>query len=263
MDEKELIVEKKGSVARITINRPEMLNAISTRLAHQMTQAIGDIDEDPEIKVIVITGSGEKAFSAGADLKGGTFSPETTPSEALKTVSEGHRLPNLIQRTDKIVVAAVNGLALGAGLELAMACDIIIVTDDARLGLPEINLGFMPGLGGTQRLPRLVGRIRANQIILTGEPVSGKEAVTMGLANISVPRNQFEKTIEEMVSKLAAKSAPALRKAKKSIQRGLETALKTGIEYEMKAFASCFTGQDASEGLRAFLEKRKPQFSDK
>jgi enoyl-CoA hydratase len=260
MSFQEVIVEKLDNIARITINRPDQLNAISRRTLQEMERALNELRKDPTIRAVILTGAGEKAFSAGADLKGGIFTPETDSVKGARLARMGQEFTEMIERYEKPVIAAVNGLALGGGLEIAMACDFIVASENTQFGQPEINIGLIPGWGGTQRLPRLIGKNRAKELILTGERLTAKEAEQIGLVCKVVPLSQLQETALELARKLTSKSPIMLKLAKQAINRGIDKDLEAGLAEEVKAFRVCFTTQDFKEGLTAFLEKRQPKF---
>jgi enoyl-CoA hydratase len=252
-----IIYEKKDNVAWITLNRPDKLNAQNDTLRSEVIAALEQANSDDEVRVIVITGAGDRAFSAGADI--GQF-PEWQPLNVIQR-SKGARRPyTVIREIPKPVIAMVNGLALGGGCELAMACDIIIASDKARFGQPEINVGVIPGGGGTQILPRLVGEKKAKEMVFTGEFISAEEAWRLGMVNKVVPADKLKEAVEEIIAKLKGKSPAILKLAKIAVNRSLETPLSVGMEIENELFAMCFGTQDQKEGARAFLEKRPPNY---
>ena len=260
MSFQEVTVEKLDNIARITINRPDQLNAISRRTLQEMERALKELRKDPNIRVVILTGAGEKAFCAGADLKGGIFTPETDSVKGARLARMGQEFTELIERYETPVIAAVNGLAFGGGWEIAMACDVIIASENAQFCLPEINLGLIPGWGGTQRLPRLIGKSRAKELIFTGDRLTAREAERIGMISKAVPTKELQKTALELAGKLAMKSPIMLKLAKQAISRGIDMNLKSGLAEEVRAFRVCFTTQDFREGMRAFLEKRQPKF---
>lgn len=263
MDFQDVIVEKLENVGRITINRPDQLNAISIRTLEEMEHALKEFRNDQTIRVIVLTGSGEKAFCAGADLKGGIFTPETDSVRGARLARIGQEFTEMIEKYEKPVIAAVNGLALGGGCEIALACDMIVTSENAQFGQPEINIGLIPGWGGTQRLPRLIGRNRAKELIFTGDRLTAKQAEQIGMVSRVVPPNRLQETVLELARKMASKSPILLKLAKQAINRGIEMDLSSGLAEEVRAFRVCFTTQDFKEGLTAFLEKRQPKFEGK
>ncbi|UCH50369.1 MAG: enoyl-CoA hydratase/isomerase family protein [Chloroflexota bacterium] len=255
-----IIYEKKDKVAWITLNRPEKYNAQNQTLRSEVITALEDAKDDDEVWVIVLTGAGDKAFSSGADVGG--FGDRTTIS--VITSNKGAKRPyNFIREIPKPVIAMVNGLALGGGCELAMSCDMIIASEKARFGQPEISVGVIPGGAGTQILPRLVGEKKAREMIFTGDPISADEALRIGLVNKVVPPDKLREAVEEMINKLKSKSPAIMKFAKLAVNKSLETPLSVGIECEADLFAMCFGTQDQKEGAKAFMEKRPPNYTGK
>lgn len=255
-----ILYEKKDNVAWITLNRPDKRNAQNQVLRSEVIAALDDARNDDEVLVIVLTGAGDKAFSAGADIS--NFLDWTAVS--VITTNKGAKRPyNLIRDIPKPVIAMVNGLALGGGCELAMSCDMIIASDNARFGQPEINVGVIPGGTGTQILPRLVGEKKAREMIFTGDPISAEEAMQLGLVNKVVPPDKLKEAVEEIIQKLKSKSPAILKFAKLAVNKSLETPLSVGIECEADLFAMCFGTQDQKEGAKAFFEKRPPKYTGK
>lgn len=244
-------------IAILTINRPEALNALNREVLVDLGAAVAEAASDRDIKVLIITGAGEKAFVAGADI---AAMKDMTPMEARRFAAEGQAVLAAIENLEKPVIAAINGYCLGGGCELAMACDIRIASDRARLGQPEVNLGIPPGFAGTQRLARLVGRGKAKELIFTGEMIDAATAERIGLVQVVVPHAELPAKAREMARKIAAKSQVAVRMAKAAINRGLDTDLATGSAYEAEVFSLCFATADQKEGMEAFLDKRKPVF---
>ncbi len=255
-----IIYEKKENVAWITFNRPDKLNAQNQTLLNEVTAALEQTKDDDEVQVIVFTGAGDRAFSAGADINMFT---EWTPLSVISWTKGTKRPYTFIREIPKPVIAMVNGLALGGGCELAMACDIIIASENARFGQPEINVGVIPGGAGTQVLPRLVGDKKAREMIFTGDPISSEEALRLGLVNKVVPADKLRDAVEEIIKKLKSKSPAILKFAKLAVNKALETPLSVGIECEADLFALCFGTQDQKEGAKAFLEKRPPNYVGK
>jgi enoyl-CoA hydratase len=254
-----IIYEKKDNVAWITLNRPEVLNAQSDDLRAEVVKALEYASADAEVYVVVITGAGEKAFSAGADI---SQFPTRFPSDLIQ--AKARRRPyETIREMPKPVIAAVNGLALGGGCELALACDIIIAADSAQLGQTEIRVGVIPGCGGTQVLPRLIGEKKAKELIFTGRMISAEEALKMGIVNQVVPLDKLKEATERFIQDLLRNSPVILRLAKMAINKSLDTPLSVGMSYERDLFALCFGTEDQKEGARAFLEKRKPNYKGK
>lgn len=252
-----IMLTVEDEIAIITLNRPERLNALNRDVVEELDQAIDMGERDGAVKVVVITGAGEKAFAAGADINEFTGLKGT---EALKHMQKIQRVFLKIERLSKPVVAAVNGYALGGGCELMMACDIAYASETARFGQPEINLGIIPGAGGTQRLPRLVGKMRAKELILTGEMIDAAEAYRIGLVNKVVPPGELMNEVKRLCEKLKSKGAVALKLAKEAVEEGYDASLEEGLAIEAKAETICFSTEDKHEGVSAFLEKRKPAF---
>jgi enoyl-CoA hydratase len=253
-----IVYEKfaEKSYARITINRPEVMNALNVEVRQEILRALDDAENDDALRVLVITGAGSKAFSAGADIR--MFeSMNPVSAKAYLEISKG--ASRRLETFPKPVIAAVNGYALGGGLELAMSCDIIVASDNARFGQTELNVGIIPGVGGTQRLPRLIGLKRAKELVFTGELIDSKKALEIGLVNAVVPQSELENYVEALVAKIVTKSPLILRLAKQALNSSWE-GLVEGLEYESSLFALCFSSEDQKEGARAFLEKRKPVF---
>jgi len=252
-----IIVETRGSVGLVTLNRPQALNALNEALIAELNEALAGFESDPAIGCTVITGS-EKAFAAGADVK--EMAEKTYVDAYLGRFLDGW---TQISETRKPVIAAVSGFCLGGGLELAMMCDIIIAAESARFALPEITLGIMPGAGGTQRLPRLIGKAKAMEMILTGRMIDAAEAERAGLVARVVTA---EKLLEEALAaaaKIASFSRPIVMMAKESVNRSQETALSEGARFERRLFLSMFATEDQKEGMKAFIEKRKPAFRNR
>jgi enoyl-CoA hydratase len=254
-----ILYEVQDGVCILKFNRPKVLNALSSQLFKELADALEKVAADQDIRVLVLTGEGEKAFVAGADI--GPMK-DFTPLEAKKFSQFGQRLFSRLESLPIPVIACVNGFALGGGNEVAMACDLIYASDTARFGQPEINLGLIPGLGGTQRLPRLVGRNRALELCLTGRTIDAKEAWEIGLVNRVLPAGQLWEETMKVARSLASKGRVAVRTIKKVIRNGVDRDLEVGCELESDGLALCFSGQDALEGIQAFMEKRKPVFKD-
>jgi len=254
-----LLIEKQDGVALVTINRPKALNSLNEPLLAALREFLHGAQSDVSVRVIILTGAGEKAFVAGGDIA------VMQPLDALAArdmALKAQTVFNTIEACPKPVIAAINGYALGGGCELAMACDIRIASDTAKLGQPEINLGIIPGWQGTQRLPRLVGKGKAKELIFTGNMVSAEEACRIGLVNQVVPAAELIESARAMAGQIAGKSLAALRLAKEAIDNGLEMELARACRYEADLFGLCFSTADQKEGMGAFLEKRKPQFKD-
>lgn len=252
-----IVVSKEGNVGMVQLNRPNVLNALSYDLLAELVKALEEFDRDQDVHAIILTGS-EKIFSAGADIK---EMAQATPVSL--TVERRFELWDRFRRISKPVIAAVSGYCLGGGNELAMSCDIIIASETASFGQPEVNVGIMPGAGGTQRLTRAIGKYRAMEMILTGKPVSAEAAHRMGLVNRVVPVESLMTEAKKMANEIASKPPIAVRSAKDAILRAQDTTLEIGLEYERRAFYNLFATEDGKEGMRAFLEKRKPVFKGK
>ena len=253
-----ILVDKKGAVGLITLNRPEALNALNAQLLNEVGQALTCLDGDKEIGSIIITGS-EKAFAAGADIK--EMSDKSFGDALLENMFGD--INAVFASIRKPVIAAVSGYALGGGCELAMCCDMIIAAENAKFGQPEINLGVIPGIGGTQRLTRLIGKNKAMDMILTGRMMDADEAERSSLVSRIVATEDLLDTVVEIAESIAAKSLPSLILAKEAVNRALETSLAEGLVFERRAFHSLFATEDQKEGMAAFIDKRQPQFKHK
>ena len=251
-----LLLERRGRVALLTINRPEKLNALNIQTRAEGAAAFDELREDDSVRVVVITGAGEKAFVAGADIA--EFEGRTAVSQ--RDVMTARSLFTAVDTFPKPVIAMVNGFCLGGGCELALSCDIRVASDRARFGQPEINLGIIPGGGGTQRLTRLVGEGKAMELILTGDMIDAQTAYNLGLVNAVFPAAELEAKTFEMANRIAEKSPVALRMAKEAVKTAARANLDEGLRREIDLFALTFSSQDKDEGVRAFLEKRKPEF---
>jgi enoyl-CoA hydratase len=255
-----VVVERENAIGIISMNRPSALNALNSETLSDLKTAVKAMGEDPEVSVIIITGTGEKAFVAGADIK---EMQDMTPLEARTFMHFGQRVFSDIDNSPKPVIAAVNGYALGGGCELALSCDIILASESAKFGLPEVTLGIHPGFGGTQRLPRLVGAAKAKEMIFTGEMIDAEEAKAIGLVNKVVPRDKLMDEAKDLANKILKNGQIAIRLVKSAINAGLNVPLDKGLAYEAETQGLAFATEDKSEGLNAFLEKRKPNFKDK
>lgn len=261
MDYEDIQVEKYGNVATISIDRPKVLNAIRLQTMLEIQQALKDIEADDSIRVVVITGAGEKAFISGGDIS--IMARGQGYIETLSEVPKGQAICSEIENFPKPVIARINGIALGGGTEVALSCDIRIAANTAIMGLPEIKLGIIPGYGGTQRLPRLVGMGKAKELILTGDHISAEEALRIGLVNQVVSPDQLDAAVEKICQKIAARGPVALHMAKVALNNGAQADLHTALDIEARCFSLCFGTQDRVEGMNAFLEKRKPEFHGK
>jgi len=251
-----ILVERRERVAIITINRPEKRNALNIQTRAEGAAVLDELRADDFVRVAIITGAGDKAFIAGADIA--EFAERTAISQ--REVMRERSLFSAIDCFPKPIIAMVNGYCLGGGCEVALACDIRIASEKASFGQPEINLGIIPGGGGTQRLTRLVGEGKAMELILTGEIIDAQTAFTLGLANHVVPADQLETKTMEIANRIAEKSPIALRLAKEAIKLASRSNLDEGLRREVDLFALCFSSEDKDEGVKAFLEKRKPEF---
>jgi len=254
-----ILYEKKDKVAWVTLNRPEVLNALNATLLRELAGALKEAAGDEEVMAIVITGAGDRAFSAGADITGFLTA---TAMDYIKAMEEARPF-ELIRNIQKPVIAMVNGLALGGGCEIALACDIVMASERAQFGQPEIRVGVIPGAGGTQVLPRIIGEKKAKELIFTGRFISAKEAESMGLVNKVVPHESLRQEVESLLKDIMAHSPLMLRLAKMAVNKSLEVGLKEGMEFERTLFAVCFSTEDQKEGAKAFLEKRRPEYKSK
>lgn len=252
-----IISERDDQVGWIIIHRPDQLNALNRATIDELNETLRAYSEDPTIGVVCIIGSGEKSFVAGADIK--EFADYSVSEGGKLALNGQNRLFNFIEQMNKPVIAAVNGFALGGGLELAMACHIRIASSNARMGLPEVSLGVIPGYGGTQRLPQLVGRGRANQLIFTGEMIGAEQAKEWGLVNSVVEPSELKSTVLSLAEKILKNSPNAIEKAIQAVNAGFEDG-KNGFHSEIEAFASCFGTKEFKAGTQAFLRKEKPNF---
>jgi enoyl-CoA hydratase len=252
-----IIFEVEGNVAIIKFNRPKALNAINPAVLAEVRDALNKIKADSSVKVLIFTGEGEKAFVAGADI---SHMVNLTPLQARLFSQEGQELLFELENLSIPVIACVNGFALGGGTEIAMACDFIYASENAKFGQPEINLGIMPGFGGTQRLSRLVGKAMAKELCMSGDMISAQEAKELGLVNkVFPPENLWEGTMKT-ANMLASKGKVSMRAVKQCINRGFDVDMRTGCYMEADAFGICMASPDGKEGMSAFLEKRKPEF---
>jgi len=252
-----LSVSKNNGVATVVIENPPM-NVLSQQVTRELDTVFTQLKEDDEVISIILTGGGDKAFMAGADIK--EF-PDRDPDK--RPDIDTHEVFNMIENLPKPTIAVLNGFALGGGLELALTCDIRIAEDHALVGLPEVNLGLLPGAGGTQRLPRLVGASKAKEMMFTGSPVNAEEAQKLGIVNKVVAKGDGMETAEKLAKKLANQSLQALSRIKELVNVGSELSLDKGLEMEKQLFNTLFVTDDAKEGVSAFLEKRKPVFTHK
>jgi enoyl-CoA hydratase len=256
-DFEHLVFDMDQGVATLTFHRPKALNALNAALLAEFSQALRDIEDDESIRVLVLTGAGDKAFVAGADI---TELATFNPLQARKFSRLGHQAIGALQDLPIPVIAAVNGYALGGGCEIALACDFVYASENAQFGLPEINLGIIPGFGGTQRLPRLIGKNMAKELIFTGKMIPASEAREIGLVNRVLASDSLLAETAKTARTIAQKGKVSLRAAKHAVNTGTDADLATGCAVEVDAFALCMASEDAKEGTGAFLDKRKPSF---
>ncbi len=257
MSFKTLLLEIDDGMAVVTIDRPEKLNALNHTVLEELYQLFSDLEADEAIKGVLLTGAGEKAFVAGADLK---EIKELSGEAGIRFARFGQTLFSRIESFPKPVVALVNGFALGGGCELAMACHLRLASENAKFGQPEINLGLIPGYGGTQRLPRLIGKTRALELLLTGDMIDAKQALELGLVNKVVPADQLMDEGKALLKKIIAKGAIAIHSILQSVQQGMELPLDQALQLEALLFGRVCATEDKNEGIAAFFEKRKAQF---
>ena len=260
MKNKNLVLDVKGEIALITINRPDKLNALNLETLEEMEAGFLELKSNPEIAVIIITGNGEKAFVAGADISELNRLDMISGKEFAE---RGQSVFNLIENMNKPVIAAVNGLALGGGCELALACHIRTASENAKFGQPELNLGIIPGFGGTQRLTRLINSGRALEYILTGAMIDSSEALRIGLVNNVFPKSELLNQTLQLGQKIASKPAHAVKSAIEAVKKAEQLTLREGLSFEAGLFAICCGTEDFKEGTAAFLEKRTPKFKNK
>lgn len=260
MEFETLLIEREGAVAVVTINRPKALNTLNSQVLTDLSQAFTAIGADKEIGAVILTGAGEKSFVAGADI---TQMKDLNSMEARQFAILGQGVTSLIENLPQPVIAAVNGFALGGGCELAMACDIRIAGDNAKFGQPEVGLGVTAGFGGTQRLPRLVGRGKAKEILFTGDVFGAQEALEIGLVDRVVPAAELKAYALNLAQRIITRGPVAVRLSKAAVNKGLDMDLANALSYEAEVFALCFTTADQKEGMTAFVEKRKANFAGK
>lgn len=252
-----ILVERDERVGTVTLNRPEQLNALNFQLVRELSDALETLDRDETIGCIVITGAGERAFAAGADIK------EMADKSPVEMMIGGFEAWEHLRRIRTPLIAAVNGYALGGGCELALHCDMIVASENARFGQPEVAIGIIPGAGGTQRLARTLGKYRTMEMVLTGAQVSAQELANHGLVNRVVPKGEHLTEAIKLAKTVAAQAPIAVRLAKEAVQAAFETSQEEGLEIERKNFFLLFSTEDMREGMRAFVEKRKAQFKGK
>nr|WP_300305734.1 enoyl-CoA hydratase-related protein [uncultured Anaerostipes sp.] len=254
-----VIMEVNDEIALVTINRPKSLNALNSETLAELDQCFDEISTRKDIKVLILTGSGQKAFVAGADI---SEMVNATPAEGRQMGMLAKQAFLKLETMPQVTIAAVNGYALGGGCEISMACDIRIASDNARFGQPETGLGILPGFGGTQRLARLIGKGRAKELIFTCDQIDAQEAYRIGLANKVVPQDELIDTCKKMAAKIISKGSYAISLAKEAINTGMDTDLSSGLTLEADLFGLSFSTHDKTEGMTAFLEKRKADLTD-
>ncbi|HYB66705.1 MAG TPA: enoyl-CoA hydratase-related protein [Candidatus Acidoferrales bacterium] len=257
MSYQNVLVTKEGAIGIAQLNRPKVLNALNFEVMSELVSALEELDRESAVKVIILTGS-ERSFAAGADL---AEMSQATPVDLV--LGRRFELWDRIRKISKPIIAAVSGYCLGGGNELAMNCDLIVASETATFGQPEVNVGIIPGAGGTQRLPRVVGKYKAMEMILTGKSVSADEAYRIGLVNRVVPPESLMEEAKKIATDIASKPPISIRSAKEAILKAQDTTLEVGLEFERKAFYMLFATEDGKEGMKAFLEKRKPIFKGK
>ncbi len=260
MSYENLILERENDIAILYINRPKSLNALNAQTLEEISRAVDEVKLDANLRVLIITGAGDKSFVAGADIN---YMLPLSPAEGRCFSAMGEKVFRELELLEKPVIAAVNGFALGGGCELAMACDIRLAADNALFGQPEVGLGIIPGFGGTQRLPRLVGEGRAKELTYTADTIKADEAWRIGLVNHVYPGTELMAKARKMAAKIAAKAPLAVGYAKFAIGKGMQVDIDTAMSIESDMFGMCCASSDKNEGLQAFVEKRKPQFQNK
>lgn len=257
MSYENILFEVRDRVGILTFNRPKALNALNPKTLDEVNDVLDRVRTDNDVRVLVLTGAGDKAFVAGADI---TEFPKMNPLQARTFAEKGHAIFFKLEQLPKPVIACINGFALGGGCEIAMSCDFIFASDKAKFGQPEINLGILPGFGGTQRLSRLVGRAKAKEICMTGDVLDAATAKEIGLVARVFPADTLVEETMKVARSLAGKSAAALRSIKQVVDCGFPLDLRTGCALEAEAFGVIFASRDMKEGVAAFMEKRKPEF---
>jgi enoyl-CoA hydratase len=260
MEFQSVLIEVVDGIGVVTINRPQVLNALDSELVEELESALRDVERNADVKAVVITGAGEKAFVAGGDIK---EMATMDPAAARAFAQRGHRLITFMEQMTKPIIAAVNGYALGGGLELALACDFIYASEKARLGLPEVTLGVIPGFGGTQNLPRLIGPNRAKELIFSGRQLTAQQAREWGLVNEVAPADELMTRVMELAKRIAQNGTLAVSSAKEAIVNGLNMTKENGLRLEGAVFGLLFDSEDQKEGMRAFVEKRPAAFKGK
>lgn len=259
-DYKNLLFVTEAGIGLITLNRPMALNALNSELLKELDDLLDEIARDENVKAVIVTGGGDKAFVAGADI--GEMQ-SLSAMDGREFSKFGQQVFDKLENMPQPVIAAVNGFALGGGCELAMACDIRLASEKAKFGQPEVSLGIVPGFGGTQRLPRLVGKGRAKELLFTGDLIDAREAYRIGLVNKVTPPDELISAARDMAEKIVSRAEVAVKLCKAAVNRGLDMELASGVAYEAETFGLCFATSDQKEGMAAFVEKRKPTFIGK
>ena len=259
MEFKHLIFDK-GEIATLTVNRPDALNALNRDVLVDLIHALIELRSDRSVRVLILTGAGERAFVAGADI---AAMSEMSTSEGLEFTRMGHNVMNAIEALPIPAIAAVNGFALGGGCEIAMACDLIVASEKARFGQPEVNLGLIPGFGGTQRLAHRIGHARARELVLTGDMIDAKTAQAWGLVNQVVAPGELMNTARALAAKIVKKSPLTIHQAKSALQAAATMNERDGLAFEQQSFAVAFSSEDRVEGTKAFVQKREPKWQNK
>ncbi len=257
MEYKNIKLEIKDAIAVLKVSRPEALNALNSETLEELKRAAEDLEKNGEVRVVIVTGEGDKAFVAGADI---VEMKEMDPVQGMEFSRKGHEAFSKLENMGKVVIAAVNGYALGGGLELALSCDIIYASDKARFGFPEVTLAIHPGFGGTQRTPRIIGLMKAKELIFTGKMITAQEAFELGLINKVVPHDELMKEVFSLAERIKSCGQIALKLAKECLNKSLSLSLEEGLKLEEANFGFCFGTKDQKEGMTAFVEKRKPTF---
>ncbi|MCX6033797.1 MAG: enoyl-CoA hydratase-related protein [Chloroflexi bacterium] len=260
MENNHVLIEVTDSIGWLKINRPDSLNVLNSEVVELLEHALRDLEQEAAVKVVVITGAGEKAFVAGGDIK---EMVDMTPLAARAFARKGQQMIEYIEKMHKPVIAAVNGYALGGGLELALACDFIYASENAKLGLPEVTLGVIPGFGGTQNLARLIGPNKARELIFSGKALSAQQAREWGIVNEVYPAEELYAKVMEIARAIACNGMIAVASAKDAIINGANMTKEDGLRYESSLFATLFSTQDQKEGMQAFVAKRKAEFKGK
>ncbi|MBM4761842.1 enoyl-CoA hydratase [Bacillus sp. B15-48] len=255
-------LEKQNGIATVTLDNPPM-NVLSKQVTQELKEVFTTIQEDPEVIAVVVTGNGDRAFMAGADIKEFPSWIDLEKEEVKKVAKSNHEVFNLIEQLEQPTIALLNGFALGGGCELALACDIRIAEDHAQLGLPEVKLGLLPGAGGTQRLPRLIGEAKAKELMFLGDSITAEEALQVGLVNHVVPKGEGMEAALSMAKKVSRLSLQALSRIKRAVDEGADQPLEAALENEVDLFVELIKTEDAREGVEAFIEKRRAQFTHK